>query len=192
MMVMMMLMITMIMNDWAAEHWLAREPAELTCSLRRSSSPARPRPPEPTSCLFLIFLIKYLLRISHYKTLSLSSPAPQFEPNNRPYLTFLITSFSYSLTSFSFPHPTPIFNSHSHMSHPSFSKHFFSFSLVFVSDKAFSSFWAAKGEPYADMIFVQNITQPDFQAKSFKNFGYFDPSAQFATYFSQINSLNEI
>ena len=102
-------MMTMIMNDWAAEHWLACEPAELTCSLRRSSSPARPRPPEPTSRLFLIFLIKYLTRVSHYKTLSISSPAPQFESNNHPYLTFLITSFSYSLTSFSFPHPTPIF-----------------------------------------------------------------------------------
>ena len=115
MMMLMMVMMTMIMNDWAAEHWLAREPAELTCSLRRSSSPARPRPPELTSCLFLIFLIKYLSRIS------LSSPAPQFEPNNRPYLTFLITSFSYSLTSFSFPHHTLVFNSHSHMSHLSFS-----------------------------------------------------------------------
>ena len=133
-MLMMMLMMTMIMNDWAAEHWLAREPAELTCSLRRSSSPARPRPPEPTSRLFLIFLIKYLSPISHYKTLSLSSPAPQFEPNNRPYLTFLITSFSYSLTSFSFSHHTPIFNSHSHTSHLSFSNShlffiFFSFCL---------------------------------------------------------------
>ena len=160
---------------------------------------AAPPPPHDHDHLnppaaFFSFFSSNILRVFLITKLSLSFSfrAPQFEPNNRPYLTFLITSFSYSLTSFSFPHPIPIFNSHSHMSHPSFSKHFFSFSLVFVSDKAFSSFWAAKGEPYADMIFVQNITQPDFQAKSFKNFGYFDPSAQFATYFSQINSLNEI
>ena len=70
-MMMVMIMVMMIMNDWAAEHWLAREPAELTCSLRRSSSPARPRPPELTRRLFLIFL-KYLSHISHYKTLFLS------------------------------------------------------------------------------------------------------------------------
>ena len=176
----MMLMMTMIMNDWAAEHWLAREPAELTCSLRRSSSPARPRPPEPTSCLFLIFLIKYLTRVSHYKTLSISSPAPQFESNNHPYLTFLITSFSYSLISFSFSHYTPIFDSHSHMTHLSFSNsHSFALFFSICLRQSFIIFWAAKGEPYADMIFVQNITQPDFQAKSFKNFGYFGPSAYF-------------
>ena len=109
-----------------------------------------------SSNIFRVFLITKL-------SFSLSSAAPQFEPNNRPYLTFLITSFSYSLTSFSFSHHTPIFNSHSHMSHLSFSNShlFFSFSLVFVSDSALSSFWAAKGEPH-----VNNENKSMFQIYS--------------------------
>ena len=107
------------------------------------------------SNIFRIFLITKL-------SFSLSSAAPQFEPNNRPYLTFLITSFSYSLTSFSFSHHTLIFNSHSHMSHLSFSNsHLFFIFFSICHLQYLSSFWAAKGEPH-----VNNENKSIFQIYS--------------------------